>query len=78
MEETNENGEAMSSNNGSTAHYARKQERLSYNKDLEANDNAVRGLRNRILPHIFDRHALPPLLFLDKGIYYHALCIDSQ
>jgi hypothetical protein len=61
MEQTKKNGEAMSSNKGSTAYYARYQEKLSYNDDLEVSDNAVRGLRNRTPPHIFDRHALSPL-----------------
>jgi hypothetical protein len=69
MEQTKRNGEAMSANKSSTAHYARYQEKLSYNDDLEVSDNAVRGLRNRPPPHIFDRHALPPLpAFANKAI----------
>jgi hypothetical protein len=76
MEQTEKNGEAMSANNGSAAHYAREQERLSYNDFLEASDNAVRGLRNRIPPHIFDRHALSSLpVFANKsgklGFIFH-------
>jgi hypothetical protein len=64
-----EKGEAMSANKGSTAHYAGYQEKLSYNDDIEVNANAVRGLRNRSPPHIFDRHALLPLpAFANKAI----------
>ena len=35
---------------------------------IEGSANAVRGLRRRSLPHIFDRHALPSLpVFADNG-----------